>query len=323
MKNLFIIPMLLLTLGTVRAQPADSLEDPLSFYPIQIGNQWDYYYPGGFEPPPTKYYTKVSVTADTLINDNLFKILSHRSWYEEFWVDPDVWILYNEYYTYERIDSLTGNVYAWAGHFEEPSEILIDSLFLNIKEYEFQSYRYLYRFYQNKQTMLDDAKSVRIVSIFEKDIFGTMVETRHYEPWAFNAIPYELSRNIGITGFSLGGEALDEIVYARINGEEFGERLLTNLDEPEEMPVSVRLHPNYPNPFNPSTTLCYDLDEPGTVLLEVFDLTGRRVALLADGPAPAGRHTAAFNAAGLASGVYMARLTAGGTVQHRKMLLVR
>ncbi|MFU8859412.1 MAG: hypothetical protein ACNA8K_03215 [Cyclonatronaceae bacterium] len=52
MKHSFIIIMLIMAFGTVRAQQTDSLEYALPFYPIQIGNEWHYYDPGGFEPPP-------------------------------------------------------------------------------------------------------------------------------------------------------------------------------------------------------------------------------------------------------------------------------
>ena len=93
MKNLIALPLLFLLLCPLRAQEPDSLEYALSFYPIQIGNQWDYYYPGGFEPPPTKYYINVHVVSDTLIHDNTYMILHHRRWIEEHWIDPGVWKL--------------------------------------------------------------------------------------------------------------------------------------------------------------------------------------------------------------------------------------
>ena len=95
------------------------------------------------------------------------------------------------------------------------------------------------------------------------------------------------------------------------------------MPETDELPRRARLDQNYPNPFNPVTVISYVLDKSGYVRLEVFDLLGRRVAVLADNQMPAGRHRATFNGSGLSSGVYLYRLSAGGYVETRKMVLVK
>ncbi len=79
----------------------------------------------------------------------------------------------------------------------------------------------------------------------------------------------------------------------------------------------------YPNPFNPSTEIGFPLSVDSQVLLIVYDLLGREVARLVDGHLPAGSHRIRFDAAGLASGVYMARLTAEGGTAVRLMLLLK
>lgn len=84
----------------------------------------------------------------------------------------------------------------------------------------------------------------------------------------------------------------------------------------------------YPNPFNPRTTLRYHLPESRAVRLAVFDLSGRLVRVLSDGPEAAGRHAVAWDgrdAAGreVGSGVYLARLDCGGEVQTVRMGLIR
>ena len=89
------------------------------------------------------------------------------------------------------------------------------------------------------------------------------------------------------------------------------------------VPTGITLHQNYPNPFNPSTSIRYTLPEAGPVHLEVFDITGRRVAVLSDQVMSAGSHTIAFDAAGLAGGVYLYRLSSSGQTQVRKMLLIK
>lgn len=78
-----------------------------------------------------------------------------------------------------------------------------------------------------------------------------------------------------------------------------------------------------PNPFNPATTIDFTLPAPGKTRLVVYDVTGRTVAVLVDGFFEAGTHTAVFDGTNLASGVYLARLTAGSTVRTGKMVLVK
>lgn len=76
-------------------------------------------------------------------------------------------------------------------------------------------------------------------------------------------------------------------------------------------PSGFRLSPNFPNPFNPSTTIVFYLPESERVTLKIYDLIGREVETLVEGSVPAGEHRLDWNATGLASGVYLCRLTAG------------
>jgi hypothetical protein len=92
---------------------------------------------------------------------------------------------------------------------------------------------------------------------------------------------------------------------------------------PEALPTAYALEGNYPNPFNPVTTLRYALPEAATVRLVVYDLLGREVARLVEGVQQAGHHAVAFDGSGLASGVYLYRLEAGTFVQTRRMTLVK
>jgi hypothetical protein len=86
---------------------------------------------------------------------------------------------------------------------------------------------------------------------------------------------------------------------------------------------SPYLFQNYPNPFNPSTAIRYALVRPSDVTLTVYDVLGRRVATLVQGPQGGGFHEVQFDASGLASGVYLYQLRAGDFVQTRRLLLLR
>jgi YVTN family beta-propeller protein len=90
-----------------------------------------------------------------------------------------------------------------------------------------------------------------------------------------------------------------------------------------EVPERFLLQQNYPNPFNPSTVISWQLAVGNQVKLTVYNITGQRVAILVNERQPAGSHSVKFDASGLASGVYLYRLEAGGFVENRKMVLMR
>ena len=93
--------------------------------------------------------------------------------------------------------------------------------------------------------------------------------------------------------------------------------------ESEELPAEVTLSANYPNPFNPETTIRYALPQAGQVRLVVYDLLGHEVAVLVDQSRPAGNHTVRFGADNLASGLYVYRLQAQDKTIVRTMILVK
>ena len=101
---------------------------------------------------------------------------------------------------------------------------------------------------------------------------------------------------------------------------------LASLGSPA-LPEGFGLGPNYPNPFNPSTVIPYQLPTAAQVRLEVFNVLGQRVATLVDGDRPAGFHSAVWDATNgsgqaVAAGVYIYRLTAAGAQHTGRMVLV-
>ena len=89
------------------------------------------------------------------------------------------------------------------------------------------------------------------------------------------------------------------------------------------MPTAFVLHPNFPNPFNPGTTIRYSLPVQSQVRLAVYDVLGQQVALLHEGVQRAGSYRARFDGTELGTGVYFCRLEAARFSQTRKMLLVK
>ena len=94
-------------------------------------------------------------------------------------------------------------------------------------------------------------------------------------------------------------------------------------DDPGQLPGKFVLEQNFPNPFNPSTSIRYALPYGTRVHLEVFNTLGERVARLVQEEQVQGEHQVTFDARGLASGVYFCRLWTTEGVQTRRMMLVR
>jgi hypothetical protein len=88
-------------------------------------------------------------------------------------------------------------------------------------------------------------------------------------------------------------------------------------------PVRFELFDNYPNPFNPSTKISYELPTNTLVSLKIFDVLGREVQTLINGREVTGVHTVTFDAGNLPSGVYFYRIVAGGFVEAKKLVLVK
>lgn len=98
----------------------------------------------------------------------------------------------------------------------------------------------------------------------------------------------------------------------------------TSIHEPEvSVPQNYELRQNYPNPFNPSTNISFELPEQAEITLDVYNVSGQRVATVATGTYQAGVHTVQFDASNLASGIYVYRLRSGAFTQTQKMMLVK
>ncbi|MBI5730507.1 MAG: T9SS type A sorting domain-containing protein [Ignavibacteriales bacterium] len=97
-----------------------------------------------------------------------------------------------------------------------------------------------------------------------------------------------------------------------------GQFITTTTEIPTDYSIS-----NYPNPFNPTTTINYQLPQDGFVTIKVYDLLGKEVAALVNENKSAGYHRVNFDASKLTSGVYVYTITANNFVLSKKMLLMK
>lgn len=90
-----------------------------------------------------------------------------------------------------------------------------------------------------------------------------------------------------------------------------------------ETPVNFILYNNYPNPFNPSTNIRFDLIEKSSVKIVIYNSGGEEISVLVDETLNAGKYETSFTALNLASGIYFYKLIAGNFIDTKKMMLIK
>jgi len=139
----------------------------------------------------------------------------------------------------------------------------------------------------------------------------------------FSVLPFEIS--LDETSYTaLMPLEFATIYYWRVRASNIGG--LSDWSETSAFTTEVRetrIDPNYPNPFNSTTTLRYQLSDTREVLIDVFDITGRRVAVLINEQQNAGVYFTRINSSGLASGTYLVRFVAGEYSNVQKMSVIK
>jgi hypothetical protein len=113
-----------------------------------------------------------------------------------------------------------------------------------------------------------------------------------------------------------------------VDRPEFAAAMYVTTGVDEEPVTAFRLHRNVPNPFNPTTTIRFELPREGVVRVEVYSLNGRLVEVIADAEYPTGEHEVTWSGRDadgneVASGVYFCRMTCGEFEAGRKMVLLK
>jgi len=98
---------------------------------------------------------------------------------------------------------------------------------------------------------------------------------------------------------------------------------LSAADEATNVPKEFALHPAYPNPFNPSTTIRFDLPEEGFITMSVYDITGKLVETLVNEILPTGNHVVTWDPKDLSSGLYIVQLNAGNKTFNQKITFLK
>ena len=168
--------------------------------------------------------------------------------------------------------------------------------------------------YYSKVDVVDDGVHGEAVAFMsppgERESFDFILDTAGYYAfavWKVGAADRASSSSYNLT-FTYGGAS--------------------GVQDEAPLPSVTRLTGAYPNPFNPMTTIAFDLDSPQDTRIEIFDLHGRLVRVLADEMMTAGRHERIWRGIdttgrNVSSGVYMIRMTAGETVNLKRVSLLK
>ena len=132
---------------------------------------------------------------------------------------------------------------------------------------------------------------------------------------AFDFAPAEDFTGVSAVDFS-------NVILAGQNGAKL-ETIAVSMDVEVGLPTKTVLNTSYPNPFNPSTTINYDLSSESLVNISVYDALGRLVTELVNDVQPGGANHISWNAADQASGAYFVRMTAGSYTSTQKLMLVK
>jgi len=137
---------------------------------------------------------------------------------------------------------------------------------------------------------------------------------------------FEELENLGVGNDGLSNDVRDLSINANHgnvwNGGVLTEKAVqTKITDQYEIPVTYHLYQNFPNPFNPSTQINFDLPEAGPVEIIVYDIRGRIVATLADNLMEAGSHSINWASPTLPSGIYICRMKSNSFNKTIKMVL--
>ncbi len=135
--------------------------------------------------------------------------------------------------------------------------------------------------------------------------------------------PNQMVIRLTNTGIGAGKFVVSDAVMLQINRKLSPGVNITSVGQEQNVPASIRLLPNYPNPFNPSTNVRFSLPSSTQVKLDVFDTLGRHISTLVDGTLDRGLHSTPFDGNGLASGLYLVRLQTPGSTYAKKIILLR
>ena len=291
--------------------------DYLEFYPLNTGHYWEYeevvvtYDPPMWLPNYKIGYYSLTVLGDTLLQNGheYFILQEHHVIDESHYFE----------YRFERIDSLSGNVFRYNDS-SENSECLVDSLKSQVGDSSRATRSYC----------IDETRPIMVCS---KDtleyLFGELRRIKYFECCAdfiISCPEYSLIEHLGLLEISAEfdfGWYRDRLIYSDINNQRNGTSVLLSLENKAQYPAEFTLFQNYPNPFNSTTVISFHLPQTQLIVLELFDINGKKIKTLLKGILGSGSHSVTINGNNLSSGVYYYSLSSKLAKRVKKCILVK
>jgi hypothetical protein len=280
------------------------------FLPLAVGNSWCYNYSTYSSDLMTEYSSSDSGSV-------AYVIVSKTSQ-----PDSTVW------HFLECREGVTSEVWWASGNLRYNSTSFKDSTVFDLVEHHTGNHRILCPhgglkpwksvFYLTAQAS-DSSKFFRYLPSVDTDTIGVIAK------WDHNAYQLKLTlrQGIGITrveysdpgitgGHSTTSHTLRSQILMAVEPEINGDG-----------PRGFTLRPNYPNPFNPQTTITFSVGEREHVRLTIYDLLGRTIGTIFDDIAQAGTHSLVWDASSVSSGTYFCVARTAGGVRYTKLLFIR
>ena len=291
----------------------DSLDEALKYYPLQLGNYWEYKnYTWELPFYQDSSANSIEVIGDTVLsNNNKYKIFLQKN-------IPDNGFSFR---IYERVDSLNACVYRYSNDtIFINNEYLIDSLLAQPGNY-FAGSRTGFSSFGN------NIFSTFCAAEYEDTVLELVTDLKELEDQSFiPGLNYTLAKGLGIVSSILCESSCgsSNLVYALIDGIEYGDRI-TKVEESEliQPPNEFILNQNFPNPFNPTTIISFNLPRESKIKLLIYDLKGALIRELANEYLKSGEYEYTFDASTYSSGLYFYQLITDEAILSKKMLLIK
>jgi hypothetical protein len=317
MDSMTSLSFLLVLLPSIAAAQTDTLNQNLNFYPLKTGDYWEYLTITNDDGPPPKIDSSaysVQVLGDTTLRNKLsYVTLSYQSLFPTR----------DSFHYFERIDSASGCVFRYDTT-SPNSERRIDSIFAQQGDFFWSSPK------RPGSTYGSAGFQTNCGQMVDDTILGVVTTSKFFYDQSLTESGYTLSKGLGLewlfTYWDFGynsGIQNNMLVYARIDGKEYGIKIPTSVIDRPTSQIGFSLSQNYPNPFNPTTLIRYRLANNGAVTLRVYDILGRLVKTLVNERQSVGEHLVTFNASNLPSGVYFYHLQAGTFTETKKLTILK
>jgi len=271
--------------------------DPLSFFPHSIGNIWEYDTPSGVE--------RIEILRDSIDSNNSiflfyyysfpsFKIDTNNNVYRLSSLSQNMWLDY-------KLDADSGDY--WLVDIRDTSS--------DLKQLAVVTNEYSANVFGGERILKEISYGLSPDTVYDPNFFWIhSIET--------------LAEGIGLI-YKWNEEPPQGpqkiLLGCVIDGDTLG--TLTSVVGEVLMPNEFLLYQNFPNPFNPNTTIRFQIPHYSLVELKIFDLLGREISTLINEEKPAGIYDISFNGSNLSSGIYIYRLKTDDKIITNKMILLK